>query len=620
MFENAPQTSSNGTAFAPIALPPRAPGHAHTISGTSRPSHAHSRRSSIQAIPQAPPKTVDTTPEDDADGSMDMEIETESEASDDSDASEGNESVATITLPPKRFSGAAGGFSFGVAATAEEEEDLDMDETQIIHGGIVARPQSGDSSDEDDEDADMTRDSNMSLGEDDKTMDFTVAMGGLIPALPPAGAVNNRQSIGYTVPLDRAMAPFQPAHQEEESDSEMEMEMDETIAIGGIVTGDESMSMSSGGEDTSRDDGDCTMTFAFGHAFGQPEDDGGMEFTIAAGGILGAPQIAEQHKSPTPSPSKTPSFARPTTSSQLKEKRNIFGPSPSPLKSNTPRSAPAAGFEAAKDVAKRLSFGSVTASGSSKRGLEGTEETPSKKARSVSDHVFGGLDLPQSPYKSPFKSPYKSKAAPSPRRQSLSLRSPARDAEWAQPAITLGAFLEMAGVGFMEGLPGVGRRRRSSAGRGVLGGEITQSGGGSQIRQSLTADREYPVQAYTEAQVMSVFHHMYSWVRDQQSGTYTDPQASSKMKEDITQGLAEIAETESLFSQVNPPGIQDYLCAQDEEKVHFEQLFKEYKTNTHLNAKTRWYDWKQSVVERIKPDVDELLVGMRQVSDHLRRC
>lgn len=85
------------------------------------------------------------------------------------------------------------------------------------------------------------------------------------------------------------------------------------------------------------------------------------------------------------------------------------------------------------------------------------------------------------------------------------------------------------------------------------------------------------------------------------------------MKEDITQGLAEIAETEAMFSQENPPGIQDYLCAQDEERVHFEQLFKEYKTNTHLNAKTRWYDWKQSVVARIKPDVEELLVGMREV-------
>lgn len=468
MFDSAPSTSksSGSNAFAPVPLPPRATGQAHTFTGTSsRPSHAHSRRASIQSIPAAPTAGVAKPPvsvDEEADGSMDMEIETESEASDDLSAgSEGDEAPATINLP-KRFSGVGGVFSLGAAAAManeeEDEDDMDMDETQIIHGGIVSRPQ-GASSDDEDEDDDITRDSNMSLGEDDKTMDFTVAMGGLIPALPPAGAVNNRQSIGYTVPTDRAMAPFEPANASD--DSEMEMEMDETIAIGGIVMGDESMSMSSGGEDTTRNEGDRTMTFAFGSAFGQPEDDGGMEFTIAAGGILGEPVQEANADEQASTPRKTPSFARPTASSQLKEKRNIFGPSPSPNRSTTPQGTP--GLEAAKDVAKRLSFGSITGSGGSKRSRDNAQESPSKKAR-AEEQVFGGPSIPKSPFKSP-------------RRQSLATRSPGKDPEWAQPAISLAAFLEMAGVGFMEGLPGVGRRRRSSAGRGVLGGEESQGGG-----------------------------------------------------------------------------------------------------------------------------------------------
>jgi kinetochore protein Spc7/SPC105 len=41
------------------------------------------------------------------------------------------------------------------------------------------------------------------------------------------------------------------------------------------------------------------------------------------------------------------------------------------------------------------------------------------------------------------------------------------DAEFEPPTITLGSFLEMAGVQFIEALPA--GRRRSSVGKGVLG-------------------------------------------------------------------------------------------------------------------------------------------------------
>jgi len=92
----------------------------------------------------------------------------------------------------------------------------------------------------------------------------------------------------------------------------------------------------------------------------------------------------------------TPSFARPTASSASKTKtlstspekpkRNIFGPSPSPHRTNTPRKS---GMQTAGEVAKRLSFGSAsgTVHGSAKRArpeevqVEVEEAVQEKRAR-----------------------------------------------------------------------------------------------------------------------------------------------------------------------------------------------------------------------------------------------
>lgn len=86
------------------------------------------------------------------------------------------------------------------------------------------------------------------------------------------------------------------------------------------------------------------------------------------------------------------------------------------------------------------------------------------------------------------------------------------------------------------------------------------------------------------------------------------------MRSDIQTGQLELEQTEADCSIHNPPVIREYLCATDEDKVLFEMTFKAYKSNTQLKAKERWYDWKMGLIERVGPDVGEVLEGMREVS------
>lgn len=86
------------------------------------------------------------------------------------------------------------------------------------------------------------------------------------------------------------------------------------------------------------------------------------------------------------------------------------------------------------------------------------------------------------------------------------------------------------------------------------------------------------------------------------------------MRDDITTGSRALAAQEAICDQLNPPVIVDYLSASDEDKALFELTFKAFKTNTQLKARERWYDWKMGLMERVRPDVEEHLDLMREVS------
>ncbi|WVQ86169.1 hypothetical protein IAT38_008337 [Cryptococcus sp. DSM 104549] len=570
-----------------------------------------------------------------------------------------------------------------------DAEDMDFENVTQQGGAILRRASMPsahaqdhptiqlDTADTEDE-ADDSMASGVSGG-DEQTMDFTIAIGGLLPPQAPEGAMRNRNSIGYSVPLPEGSTAryILPG---EAVEGEMDMELEEvTVLHPGMTMGmgeDDTVSSGSAGEDTmGQRMRERTMTFTLtepptswasaqaaapdsGVPAGQEEDeeDMDMDMVTSVGGIANAyttaayPPISpgRQSISNTRPMSGTPSFARPTVSSAQKaaasaattSKRNVFAPSPSPFKSgNTPRKS---GIQVAGEVAKRLSFGSVTGSGGAggsagkKRareeeahGVDEGEMSKRSRAEEVAEEVFGGapieaIAIPQMPQvvtEEPSRTPTDSPSrkilssrrsslgtamrlapapAPSPPPEEILLEDGQDDVEELEregeldqeepQSISLAAFLEMTGVQFMEGLPGM-TRRRSSAAKGILG-------------QNYSGDREFALHEYTEAQVNSIFLNMYTW-------------AANKLRDDIKSGHEELSAVEARCDEDSPPVIQEYLAATDEDRQLFEMTFKSFKTNTHLKAREMWYDWKWQLMDTIRPDVESMLEGMREDNERL---
>jgi kinetochore protein Spc7/SPC105 len=306
----------------------------------------------------------------------------------------------------------------------EEEEDMSMEMTQSYGGGIIHQQHQVEEGDE----SFMTETSTRS--DEEKTMDFTVAIGGFLPPQPPTGAKKGRASLGYTHLDPTGSQNLVPGEEED-------MEMDETVAFGGIINnniGDDTISTNGSDDTINGQQRERTMTFNFGDIRTAAAEeqatmdlevdmDMSMDMTTVGGGIHSQQhthihthahvqqpinifaQSSTTPKSPhrtlTKPSSSTPSFARPTTSSAQKAKspekakRNIFGPSPSPAKSMTPRKS---GMGIAGEVAKRLSFGSASGSvhGSAKRTRpeEEDEEEMVKRQKvtpelGLGDSIFG---------------------------------------------------------------------------------------------------------------------------------------------------------------------------------------------------------------------------------------
>lgn len=346
----------------------------HSSNASSLPAYRTGRRSSQQSR-QSSVHTVQFPTVDDAEVSMDLE--------------DPDDEASGVEMDDRRV-------ATGSAQSEEEEdEEVDMDETGVYGAGIIRRESTATAFAAADEN-DISFASSTGTDEE-KTMDFTIAIGGIVPPVPPVHATRNRQSIGYSQPespnsLENRLRPGQAVAGE----ADMSIEMDETVAYGGIV-GDESFSSGSDGNTAEHGrDRERTMTFSFGNVPADAavevvpvdEEDDGMDMTVALGGIVDVTAASPARFSLTasaslarPSPG-TSSYARPTVSSAQRtreptpKKRNIFGPSLGSQTASTPRSE---GMATAGAVAKRLSFGSVTSSGGKKRPAEEDEEESSAK-------------------------------------------------------------------------------------------------------------------------------------------------------------------------------------------------------------------------------------------------
>jgi len=152
-------------------------------------------------------------------------------------------------------------------------------------------------------------------------------------------------------------------------------------------------------------------------------------------------------------------------------------------------------------------------------------------------------------------------------------REPTPEPEPEEPApIRLAEFLELTGVQFMDNLT-VGDRRKSLA--------------------RFTEDREPELADFVAANVEAVYVNFFQWAID-------------KMQADIADMGTELGEIEAKLDEDNPIVVREYLSAGEDERGIFEMMLREYKTNTMHCARSNWYDWKRSIMERIRPDIQQI--------------
>ncbi|EKC98845.1 hypothetical protein A1Q2_06816 [Trichosporon asahii var. asahii CBS 8904] len=156
---------------------------------------------------------------------------------------------------------------------SDSEDEMSMDET-VIGGGIV---QWDEADTEEDSDMDISQ-SSAATDDEEKTMDFTVALGEVVPVKAPQNAKRNRQSIGYSHPLEPGMLPVRPGVSDG-PDNSAEMEMEETAIYGGIYGGMHDDSTISSNDSAGAEH---TVTYTLGR----------MDFTQAGGGIVGRESLA----------------------------------------------------------------------------------------------------------------------------------------------------------------------------------------------------------------------------------------------------------------------------------------------------------------------------------------
>lgn len=180
------------------------------------------------------------------------------------------------------------------------------------------------------------------------------------------------------------------------------------------------------------------------------------------------------------------------------------------------------------------------------------------------------------PNKAALKSPARRISYYPPPPEEEEEEEPSQEEEEEDAPITLHQFLSMANVQFLDDLAAA-PRRRSSVGYGLLGSE----------------DREYAPSDFAVANTEAIFVNMYNW-------------AIEKMKSDIAAGQEELDTTEKLCNEENPVVIREYLAANAEDRKLFESTLLEFKINTTGRARSQWYDWKLSLMEKIMPDVREI--------------
>ena len=141
----------------------------------------------------------------------------------------------------------------------------------------------------------------------------------------------------------------------------------------------------------------------------------------------------------------------------------------------------------------------------------------------------------------------------------------------------------------------------------------------------LIVDRTFQACDYTEAKLESIFLNTYIWVSilsgkedDQPERKELTYQATTMIRSEITDCQSELTYNEKSYDQFNPAVITEYLTSNEHDRIQFEEYFKNLRIHTDLKAREVWYDWKMGMMDRVRPDVEEVLNEILQVSQAAR--
>lgn len=90
--------------------------------------------------------------------------------------------------------------------------------------------------------------------------------------------------------------------------------------------------------------------------------------------------------------------------------------------------------------------------------------------------------------------------------------------------------------------------------------------------------------------------------------------ANKTVSADIQERVERLAMHEEECEREMPMVMREYLAAEEEDRVMFEQTFQTFKANTVLRAREEWYEWKTARLnDGIRPELEAILAGMKDV-------
>jgi hypothetical protein len=92
------------------------------------------------------------------------------------------------------------------------------------------------------------------------------------------------------------------------------------------------------------------------------------------------------------------------------------------------------------------------------------------------------------------------------------------------------------------------------------------------------------------------------------------------MKGEVQNNDQFLKDLEAACSDQNPLVVTEYLRADPYYKEVFESTFKAQQSHARLQAQAKWHQWVMTWLPTLRPEMEALLGGMREVSPLVKCC